>query len=471
MTERKLKRMLKLERKQIEKEIFQQKKNRFSFYRKRLVVLVVTILMLSSVAFAYHQLTISEWFSAESLNYDQILVRNPTYRLDMDAKNQDVVVTIEGFVTDELNTYLYYNIEDKTGRRLRVSREGIEIENADTLFKELKSDLYESQMPKEYVDENFKSFYHAGSSTLASENINVYREVIRFDPVDVKSGTAEVMITQLVDENGDIIEGKWSYELPFDRYAVEKIEIGKEQTISLPYKDEEITLKYLSLEKGITATRLSYTETKDKDNLSIDYNNFMINDEPLRKIFFGSDNQQEVNQIDFFPVEVKKIRRITCELELLYVDEPVLEIYPLEDFPVEIEYKGETLLIEESFTDRYQYTITDDGYKNRDFHFLEFEFKFGKDLIIMQQVDSEGYLVFEDGNETKIVTFFDGMMYPEAEIRTKKYILETHFSDEELKNMEHYEYNGESANQIRIRREFKKIRINKEIIIYSKWFW
>ncbi len=471
MTDRQLKRMLKLEKKQIEKEIFQQKKNRLSFYRKRLFVMITAILMLSSVAFAYHQFTISEWFLAESLNYDQILDKNPTYRLDMESKDQGVAVTIEGFVTDELNTYLYYNIEDETGRRLRVSRDGIEIENADTLFKELKSDLYESMIPKEYVDENFKSFYHAGSSTLASENLNIYREVIRFDTLDVKSGTAEVMITQLIDESGNVIEGKWSYELPFDRYKVEKIEIGKEQTISLPYKDEEITLKYLSLEKGITATRLSYIETKDKDNLNVGYNNFMINDEPLRKIFFGSDVKQDINQMDFFPIEVKKIRRITCELESLYVDERVLEIYPLESFPVEIEYKGETLLIEESFTDRYKYTITDDGYKNRDFHFLEFEFKFGKSLSPMQSAGGESYLVFKDGNETKVVTFFDGMMYPDAETRTKKYILETHFSDEELKSKEYYEYSGESANQIRIRREYKKIRVNQEIIIYSKWLW
>lgn len=203
----------------------------------------------------------------------------------------------------------------------------------------------------------------------------------------------------------------------------------------------------------------------------MDYNDFMINDEPLRKIFFGSDNQEEISQLDFFPVEVEKIRRITCEIESLYVDERVLEIYPLESFPVEIEYKGETLLTEESFTDRYRYTITDNGYKNRDFRHFDFEFKFGKNFFPMEPLDDESYLVFEDRNETKVVTFFDGMMYPEAEIRTKKYFLETHFSDEELRDMDHYEYTGESANQIRIRREYKKIRANQEIVIYSKWVW
>lgn len=89
----------------------------------------------------------------------------------------------------------------------------------------------------------------------------------------------------------------------------------------------------------------------------------------------------------------------------------------------------------------------------------------------MQPLDNESYLVFEDGNETKVVTFFDGMMYPEAVKRTKKYVFQTHYSDEELRNEEYKEYNGESANQIRIRREHKKIRVNQEIVIYSKWFW
>src|SRR6056297_4242131 len=118
MNDRNIKKLLKLERRQIEKELIQDRKLRFFSSRRKLILIMAIVICFSGVAFAYHQMSVYEWFMLESLGYDQILEQNPKYELDISAEDKDITNAIDGLVADDLNTYLYYHVSSPSGEPL-----------------------------------------------------------------------------------------------------------------------------------------------------------------------------------------------------------------------------------------------------------------------------------------------------------------------------------------------------------------
>jgi hypothetical protein len=472
MNNREIKRLLKLEKQQIERELHQEQKISFFVSHKRLTFILVAVICFSGVAFAYHQMNVFEWFMLESMGYDQILEQNPQYQLNASVEDQDITITIEGLVTDDLNTYLYYHVSDQDGNPLRIKHhEGLRFLNSKELYPNLKDKLIASGMPYDYIDENYDIFYHNGSSSLASSETVTNREVIRFDAFDVLEGTVKILITQIQDADGEIINGEWLFNVPFERQPIETLPLDKSAIIKLPYKDMMLSVEFLKLEMGITATRLTYQDDHDDSNVNIKYDDFAINEQPLRDIFFSGSSDDEYTTIDFFPIKVEKINDITCEIDSLFIIESVLERYHIYEFPGEIEYEGKKLIIDESFTDRYQYTITDPNYATRDFEYLEFEIYFNRDEMMMIQKSWEGCLIQPDGVEIPIQTAIDAMLYPDTAKRTKTITLETYYTDQELREDEYRNYNGQSATEFRIRKEHKNIPVHHSIKILHHWFW
>ena len=155
----------------------------------------------------------------------------------------------------------------------------------------------------------------------------------------------------------------------------------------------------------------------------------------------------------------------------MFLMEHVLECYDIDEFPAEIEYEGGKLLIEESFTDRYHYTITDTSYASRDFEYLEFKLLYDRISVITEQKFIEGYIILEDGAEVPYKTMIDTMLYPDAVKRTKVYQLDTMDSHAELLEKEYLNYDGQSASEIRIIREQKTIPVHEPITILHRHFW
>src|SRR6056297_12237 len=472
MNDRNIKKLLKLERRQIEKELIQDRKLRFFSSRRKLILIMAIVICFSGVAFAYHQMSVYEWFMLESLGYDQILEQNPKYELDISVEDQDITIAIDGLVADDLNTYLYYHVSSPSGEPLRIKyHDGLDVLNAKKLYGGLKDRLVEKGLPEDYVDENFDNFYGAGSSSLAPNETASNREVLRFKAFDLQKGTVEILITQLQDAEGEIINGEWLFEAPFVKEKSETIFLDSGSILQLPYRGMDFSVEFMKMEMGVTATRLYYQDDYDDRTVNVSYSNFTMNDQPLRTIFLGGSGEDEYSTVDFFPVKVDKIKDIECEIDTLFIMEYVLEQYFIDEFPVEIEYEGGKLRIEESFTDRYQYTITDLGYATRDFEYLEFETYFEGGRAIMSQFGWEGCLIMPDGTELPCESVIEAMLHPEALKRTKVYKLETHYSDEELRDLDYLDYDGEPAVEFRIRREHKTMPVKEPITILKRHFW
>ena len=472
MNEREIKKLLKLERRQIEKELIADRKLRVCSSRRKLILIVAIILCFSGIAFAYHQMSVYEWFMLESLGYDQILEQNPEYRLDISAEDRNIEITIEGLVADELNTYLYYHVVSPDGKPLRIKyHDGLDFLNAKELYGGLKERLVEKGLPDDYVDENFDDFYDAGSSSLAPTETASNREVLRFEAFDLEEGTVKILITQLQNAEGETISGEWLFEAPFEKAKAETILLDSGSIMKLPYRDMDFSIEFMKMEMGITAARLYYQDDYDDRTVNVSYGNFTMNGQPLRNIFLGGSGEEEYSTIDFFPVKVDKIKDIACEIDSLFVREYVLKQYFIDEFPAQIEYEGGRIRIEETFTDRHQYTITDLDYAKRDFEFLEFETYFKGGRAIMSQFGWEGCLIMPDGTELACESVIEAMLHPEALKRTKVYKFETHYSDEELRDLDYLDYDGESAVEFRIRREHKTLPVNEPLKILQRHFW
>jgi len=472
MNEREIKKLLKFEKRQIEKELIADRKLRFFSSRRKLILILAIILCFSGVAFAYHQMSVYEWFMLESLGYDQILEQNPEYKLDISAKDRDITITIEGLVADDLNTYIYYHVTNSDGNPMRIrSHEGFRFINSEELYSNLKYDLIAKGLPEDYVEKNFDDFYNSGSSSLAPTETASSREVLRFEAFDVPEGRASILITQLQDDDGRITEGEWTFEVPFVKAPAETLLLNSLSVMQLPYRDMDFSVEFMKMEMGITASRLVYNDEYDDRRVSLSYGNFTINGQPLRNIFFGGSDEEEFSTIDFFPVRVDKIKDIACEIDTLFIREYVLEQYFIDEFPVEIDYEGGKLKIEESFSDRYNYTITDLDYARRDYEYLEFEILFDKIRVITQQKFKEGYIILEDGVELPYQTMIDAMLYTDPVKRTKVYQIDTMDSHEELLEKEYLNYDGQSASEIRIVREHKTLPVHEGIRILHRHFW
>jgi hypothetical protein len=474
MNDKDMNKLLRLERRQIEKELMADRKLRFFSSRRKLILIMVIVLCFSGVAFAYHQMSVYEWFMLESLGYDQILEQNPEYKLDASAKDQDITVTIEGLVADDLNTYIYCNVSDADGNPLRIkSHEGFRFSNAKELYTDLKEELIEKGLPEDYVEKNFDDFYNSGSSSLAPTETASNRDVLRFEPFDMHEGTAKILITQIQDSDGKVIEGEWAFDVSFTKAPTETMALDESSIINLPYKSMQLSVEFIEMEMGITTTRITYKDDHDDQNVYVAYEGFAINDQPLRNIFMSGSSwgDNEYATMDFFPVKVDKIKNISCEIGSIFVMEHVLECYDIKEFPAEIEYEGEKLKIEESFTDRYNYTITDLDYAKRDYEYLEFKVLFDRVSVITQQKFKEGYIILEDGVELPYQTMIDAMLYPDPVKRTKVYQLDTMDSHEELLEKEYLNYDGQSASEIRIVREHKTIPVHEGLTILHRHFW
>ena len=474
MNDRDIKKMLRIEKKQIEKELIEDRKLRFFSSRRKLILIMAIVLCFSGIAFAYHQMSVYEWFMLESLGYDQILEQNPECRLDASAEDQGITITIEGLVSDDLNTYIYYHVSDPAGNNLRIkSHKGFRFINSRDLYSDFKDKLIDRGLPLDYLDENFDDFYNSGSSSLAPTETALNREVLRFEAFDMREGIAEIVITQIQDADGSLIDGEWVFDLPFTKAPSENIALDESSVINLPYKDMQLSVEFIEMEMGITATRFIYKDDHDDQDIYIDYEGFERNDQPLRNIFMSgsSFSDDEYATMDFFPVKVEKIKDISCEVASMFLMEHVLECYDIDEFPAEIEYEGGKLLIEESFTDRYHYTITDTSYASRDFEYLEFKLLYDRISVITEQKFIEGYIILEDGAEVPYKTMIDTMLYPDAVKRTKVYQLDTMDSHAELLEKEYLNYDGQSASEIRIIREQKTIPVHEPITILHRHFW
>ncbi|MCK8060623.1 MULTISPECIES: DUF4179 domain-containing protein [unclassified Fusibacter] len=369
--------------------------------KKKKLTQVALLLVLMSLAVYASATTVLSWVVDETTAYDQILNAYPLEKMDLKAKDQGITVTVEGLVTDELNTYVYVTVESEDDSYWKVdySEQGFEVLNHAELFDQPEWD---------YI-----GYYRAGSADLvsASSSVKTRRILLKFAPMMLSQGDFNLRIGQLVSDDGEMLKGDWSFTIPFERLNAESYPLDIKKIIELPYENHKANLTFDRLILAPTETRLIYdiaitkdgvdtvssASTKQFENLALRLGELSINGHELREVFLGSGWQEDGIYLSYFPVAFEKLRELSFDGAVLNIREPKIVVEELEGIPQRIPFLEGELLVEKISDKPVKLKITDLNYKDQPYEHLEYEWHFNSNHVRSKWIDNEVVAIDDKG--------------------------------------------------------------------------
>ncbi|MFA9557510.1 DUF4179 domain-containing protein [Evansella sp. AB-rgal1] len=214
------------------------------------------------------------WESYTSKEYDaleKLIEEGYGERLNISVEDNNVRMTITEVVADEMQTVIYYEIEDlQRQERYQLDFQKVIVENKEQLWD------------REFNDEISNPRYVSSNMNLHSESEYESRGRIVLSPLDVEEGEIQLSIDTLqYTEQSDFswhdmfnvtvheIQGSWSFEVPVTKHPVKEYDLNN-QLVEI--MDSEIRLKALLV--GPTNTVLLYHfESNYGEEEVIDYIN------------------------------------------------------------------------------------------------------------------------------------------------------------------------------------------------------
>lgn len=327
-------------------------------------------------------------------------------RLNMEAESEGVTIKIKGVIADELQTLIFYEIEDtKENNQLTMFyQDGVYVRNQ---FKVLNNDIY----PRYY-----SPFYETDDEDKKDEN--VYRGKMSLPPLKKESGTIELQIKKvqtLIRENSNgrnyysydsanYRTGDWNFEIPVTKQP--SIEYALDESIEV----EGVPVKFDKLTIAPTTTILQFRTSNEYSMKQIEFLNLkslVVNNEKVKADIYGgfySDSQEVPNwntfQTNFDPIIGEEPRELQVQLESVYLryHDPInIELNPSQDYPQTFEYAGSTISIDKVEVGHPTEVIfSNHEVENRAYESLQFHIVDEKENNSMEMY-SEGVLVDKNG--------------------------------------------------------------------------
>ncbi|MGE7603436.1 DUF5643 domain-containing protein [Peribacillus sp. NPDC097675] len=185
-------------------------------------------------------------------------------KVNLVAESNGVKVTITNVVADDIQTLIYYEVEDrKKENKYGINfSEGLKIANQD----------------RDWDKEDDSTFSPATSSmALYTEDDYVYKGRLGAIPMSTDEGVIQLELTKLEkminapedggipNGNGEFIEGEWQFDIPVKKHPALVYEINKKTNIEgIPVFFDKVTI-------APTATILSYRYRNDNDEKNMEY--------------------------------------------------------------------------------------------------------------------------------------------------------------------------------------------------------
>ena len=210
------------------------------------------------------------------------LQQNLGQRLNLEAENEGVKITIKSVIADDVQTLLFYEIEDtmEDSQYMMNYDNGMLVKNG---FEIMNNSTYPRYYPPDL------------ESDVNNREKNVYRGKVSMLPLNTDSATIELQITNLHklnrDSNGQqnfwdygTIEnktGEWNFEIPVTKQPTVEYALDKEIEI------EGIPIRFDKLSAAPTATIIQFSinhglTEKRVDNLN--FNNLEVNNKKMEAI-------------------------------------------------------------------------------------------------------------------------------------------------------------------------------------------
>jgi Domain of unknown function (DUF4179) len=269
-------------------------------------------------------------------------------RLNLEAENNGVKIKIKSVIADEVQTLIFYEIEDtkKNNQYMINFDDGVFVEDEPSIMYE---QMYPPYNPPDL------------GSDLNKAEQNVYHGKISLRPLIKDSGTVKLKITKMMKLtrnssvrdtfNGslEVARGEWNFEIPVAKQPSTEYELDKDIEVEgLPVRLEKLIL-------APTATLLQYSmdhaQSGKKRVDFIDFASLEINNETLKADLYGgaSLNSWHGYQAQFEPLFAKKAGEVKIKFKRLYLsfdDYKSIRLDPSKQYPQTFNYAGSSISID-----------------------------------------------------------------------------------------------------------------------------
>jgi RNA polymerase sigma factor (sigma-70 family) len=278
-------------------------------------------------------------------------------RLNMEEVSSGVKVKIKSAIADEVQTLIYYEIEDtnEENRYMMNFYDGIKVENDYEIMNLAAHSVYSP--PVEQLE-------------LKNEEKNVYRGKISLPPILPDSGTIELKLTHLQKlvqdpesptgfktvpyEEMEYIEGNWSFDIPVTKQPSIVHELDKETKVDgIPIRLDKLII-------APTATLLQYSYQNNRADKRIEIINFASLETKGKKVqadlYTGNsfiDTNQNSDwtslQTSFETLYFEKPKEVNIQFASIHLSiekHKKIDIDVSKDFPQNFEYLGNNLSID-----------------------------------------------------------------------------------------------------------------------------
>ncbi|MHC8521173.1 DUF4179 domain-containing protein [Rossellomorea sp. H39__3] len=247
----------------IDTELETRKKKNKKRKRTGIIALIAAFLLLFTGfvtdGFASIYYTYADWKNDEDLLLREFYQSGIGERLNLTAEDNGVKITIKTAIADEIQTLVYYEIEDmEKDRRLMVDTEnGFTIENQIDFLNGEGRGIFMEEGKSEEGNVEEKNI-HKGSFSLPPIVDDVedpliklsFTQLIAMSP-DMKS-TMEVYATNAMEEM-EMTRGDWEFEIPVEKNKSRVLKLNQEVEVEgLPVRLEELVI-------APTTTALTYS--------------------------------------------------------------------------------------------------------------------------------------------------------------------------------------------------------------------
>lgn len=279
------------------------------FTRTGLIAIILS-LMLVVTAFATDIFGFMKWWKKSSeidiSAWEKLIENGVGQKLDISVTDNDIKVTAEGIIADNLNTIILLRIEDLNGKiRFTPLRGGSPYEESLTVGGDIPN-LHEDIPP--IVN------YHP----LYAEEENTVRLMVKTDSMYKDEGNVEIHLNRLVsminesEESVVEVSGNWDMTIPAKKIESKLYEI--DETIDLD--GNELIIRAITI--APTATRIEYSfETyNEEDRYYIDDITFLIEDG--MKTYGRSELSSETKAYS----SGRKYLRREFDIQSIYLEDP-----------------------------------------------------------------------------------------------------------------------------------------------------
>ncbi|MET3319520.1 UNVERIFIED_ORG: hypothetical protein ABIC97_002616 [Peribacillus simplex] len=334
-------------------------------------------------------------------------------RLNLEAESNGVKVTITNVVADDIQTLIYYEIEDqkKENKYMINISDGLKIANQD----------------QNWISEDDSSYSPVTNSlSLYSESDYIFKGRLGVSPMSIEEGTIQLKLSKLeklkstpVDTEGsqssvpsgndEFIEGDWRFDIPVKKYPSIVHDIKVETKIEgNPVIFDKVTI-------APTITIVSYRYTNENSDKNMEYINFDSLESKRKRIYenqiFGGYNgsggseggwkSAEATFESLYFEKPKNIRLHMGSATFSIKDQARFAIDASKELPQTFKYLGNEISIDQiGIGEPTKIVMTEELNPKRTYEMLDYHF-YDKDGQGSSSDSVDGYYIDKDGKKYK----------------------------------------------------------------------